>query len=472
MAEITSAGIQPDGLTGFVTRLEAAFKAALGDDLNVASETPQGQLIGELGIVLTEAEELAVHVANGLNINGIQGRQVTDWGTLLDLLKIAGERSTVTATLSGQPGTFVPAGSRARTSIAAVFATDAAATIAISGTVDVLMRAVEIGPIVASAGALTQIVDARAGWTGVTNTLAALPGRNVESDLEYRRRYGVEVAVNARDALEAVRARVRGAPGVIDALVRENTGSAILTVQGVAIDVGAILTVAEGGADADIAEAIAQTKPGGGPTSGNRSATWRHPEGFDVIVNFRRVDPVPIEVAITLAVTVDFPSDGLATMRRNLLDWFAGEWPVPGPGIFDQSGVGIGESIDLERFNTPLNAVPGHSLTTVTVTRKAGLLAGIAVTAGGTGYTSAPDVAVPGGSGATAIAVVANGAVVRVDITDRGDGTLTTAPGITFSGGGGTGAAATAAISAAALGTPNLDQRYTLDANDVALSLA
>lgn len=471
MAEITTSGIQAAGLTGMVTRLETAFRAALGQDLALASETPQGQLIGDIGEVFAEVEELATYVANGLSLHNAQKRQLDDWGTFVDLPKIDGEKSTVTATLTGTPGTIIPARSRARTAAGAVFLITATATIPASGTVDVLMRATENGPLVAAAGTLTQIVDARAGWTGVTNAQAARLGRLVESDAEYRRRYGKEVATHAVDDLEAIRARVRSEDGVTDALVRDNDTATAKIVQGLSIPPGNILVVAQGGADQDIARAIALTKPAGAPTVGTHTIPWLHPQGFSVDINFRRVDPIPIAVTAPLTALPGFPSNGLATMRQNLLQWFTGMWPLPGPGIFDQTGVGIGEYIDLERITTPLNAVPGHVLGRVVIRRKPGLVTGIAVTDGGRGYTSAPAVAIAGGSGATAVAIVRNGAVVRVDITDRGDGSLSAAPAISFTGGGGNGAAATGTISTANLGVPNLDQQYTLASEDISLSL-
>jgi hypothetical protein len=69
----------------------------------------------------------------------------------------------------------------------------------------------------------------------------------------------------------------------------------------------------------------------------------------------------------------------------------------------------------------------------------------INVSAGGTGYTSAPTVALTGGggTGATATAVVDGGAVIGVTITNPGTG-YTSTPTVTFTGGAGSGAAATA----------------------------
>ncbi|HLJ94553.1 MAG TPA: hypothetical protein VKU02_15300, partial [Gemmataceae bacterium] len=71
------------------------------------------------------------------------------------------------------------------------------------------------------------------------------------------------------------------------------------------------------------------------------------------------------------------------------------------------------------------------------------------VTAGGSGYTSAPIVGITGGGGTSATAtatLAASGGVYTINITNGGSG-YTSAPGVSFSGGGGSGATATATIS-------------------------
>ncbi len=73
----------------------------------------------------------------------------------------------------------------------------------------------------------------------------------------------------------------------------------------------------------------------------------------------------------------------------------------------------------------------------------------VAVTNGGTGYTSAPTVAFSGGagSGAAATAIIDTAGTVRfVVMTSFGTG-YTSAPTVSFSGGAGSGAAATATIN-------------------------
>jgi hypothetical protein len=77
-----------------------------------------------------------------------------------------------------------------------------------------------------------------------------------------------------------------------------------------------------------------------------------------------------------------------------------------------------------------------------------GSLASVAVTNGGSGYTSAPSVAITGGggSGATATAAVSGGKVTAVNFANSGSG-YTSSPAISFGGGGGSGAAAASAVA-------------------------
>ena len=71
----------------------------------------------------------------------------------------------------------------------------------------------------------------------------------------------------------------------------------------------------------------------------------------------------------------------------------------------------------------------------------------ITVSAGGTGYTSAPTVTFTGGggTGATATATVSGGVVTAVTVTGVGSG-YTSVPTIGFTGGAGSGATATASM--------------------------
>ena len=100
--------------------------------------------------------------------------------------------------------------------------------------------------------------------------------------------------MHARDALEAVRARVLEQDGVTDCYVRDNSTAASVTVQAIAIAARSLLVIAEGGASSDIAAAIAATKPAGTPTvrhgagAGSAPTRLQHPDPIPA----RRPDPL------------------------------------------------------------------------------------------------------------------------------------------------------------------------------------
>lgn len=89
----------------------------------------------------------------------------------------------------------------------------------------------------------------------------------------------------------------------------------------------------------------------------------------------------------------------------------------------------------------------------------------------GMGYTSAPTVSFTGGggTGAAGTAVIENGRVKSITITNGGSG-YTSAPTVAFSGGGGSGAAGTAVIDSGAVTGVNItnggnDRKLTVTDN-------
>ena len=91
MARVTPQGIEPTTLAGYVAALEARFRSALGEDLDLAPETPQGQLIGVLAVTLAEVDEALVAVANGASRDRALGVQLDDLGSLLGIPRLEGE---------------------------------------------------------------------------------------------------------------------------------------------------------------------------------------------------------------------------------------------------------------------------------------------------------------------------------------------------------------------------------------------
>ena len=124
------------------------------------------------------------------------------------------------------------------------------------------------------------------------------------------------------------------------------------------------MAVIEGGQPADIAEALQASKPlgigmVGSTTHALNGTTYR----------WNLCEKVELVITLQIRVQQGFPSDGVSRIKQNIVDWSIGEFET-GDGIFDTTGQAIGENISLERLRTPINAVHGHDIVTLTVKKK------------------------------------------------------------------------------------------------------
>ena len=363
MATITSAGIEPDSLQTWIDEVGQVFRNALGEDLSLDSATPQGQLIRQLALTGVKLDELAVHVAAGLNLYQGRGRQLTDYATLMGIPFRDGTRSTVTATLTGDQGTLIPAGARVRTTGGSLFRLDEQVIIPAAETITALFRADQVGAITAPANSLTSIVDAIPGWTGCTNAAAAEVGRAQEPDADWVLRYVSRVAIHGVGTHDAILARVLDVDGVSKARVLSNSNTSAQTVDSFSIAANSVAVIVVGGVTADIAEAIHAVLAPGMAMTGNVT----HSISPNTI-RFTRANRRNVEVRMRLTITEDFPPDGEDQIVENLLQYIERH--------------AIGEDLDLIRIQTTATDVLGHTVTEFTVQADGRLLG----TTGATDY--------------------------------------------------------------------------------------
>ena len=144
------------------------------------------------------------------------------------------------------------------------------------------------------------------------------------------------------------------------------------------------------------------------------------------------------------------PLTNTGTIEGNLLNGspsvFYGNPFVPGSGTFaGMTSILFPDVVDGISIKSSLAAV--QSIRSLNANNYNQYVTFITLTAGGSGYTSAPSVSFGGGggSGATATAFITNGAVIGFRMGSLGSG-YTSAPTVALSGGGGSGAAATAFV--------------------------
>ena len=253
--EVSSTGATAGSLEDNLGNLNDRQKAAFGEDLSLSPQTPQAQWSGINALALSEVGEAGVRSAlYGSSVDHAQGVYLDAFGSLLDIRRRVETKSRVTATLAGVAGTGIPAGSRARTEAGAEFETLEDVVLS-AGGVQVEMRAIDPGPVLAPSATLTRIVTVIGGWESVTNARDATPGVDRQSDDDYRASYTRRTAHSSIGPLSALEAAIDEALAGKQKVAENNT-SAAMAVQSWNIDAHSILVVSEEGSDGDIRRAV------------------------------------------------------------------------------------------------------------------------------------------------------------------------------------------------------------------------
>ena len=212
------------------------------------------------------------------------------------------------------------------------------------------------------AGQLNTLVTLISGWETITNPLDAVPGRASEPDSDFRRRYQLSTGRLANGPMDALEAAILET-GATAIRVEENSTIAQVTLQGFDLPAHSVTCIVRGGTDADVAAAIARAKSMGVVTYGGAGAGAVTIDG----INFRRTTETRVLITVELTSGPMFPANGIALVKQYLLEYVLGVWSG-GVGQFDTAGFQIGEPVNANRLQVPVNAVPGHMLTSMTVT--------------------------------------------------------------------------------------------------------
>jgi hypothetical protein len=322
---ITNSGLIVADTADTLTEVQNEFKNAFGQDLVVTADTPQGVLITAETLARDNVIKNNAALANQINPNLAGGIFLDAILALTGSARDPAERSTVTATLAGVPGTVVPAGVRAATADGDEFETVSTVIIEPTGTVDAEFQSVEFGPVPASASALNTIVDGVLGWETVTNAEAAVLGREEQSDQAARLYRKNTLALQGQSLPEAITSGLYATEGVRSLTFRENTTSAPATIDGILLASHSIYVCVDGGTDADVAATILEKKSGGGGYNGSVTVNVVEPSsGQTYPVTFDRPTEVNIQARVTIKASSSIV-DPVAAVKEAVLAFAAGE---------------------------------------------------------------------------------------------------------------------------------------------------
>lgn len=300
---VVSTGVIVPDTSTLRDEVVAEWRSAFGQDLAVTSETPQGVII----TMEVEARDAMVRnnaeVANQINPDLAGGVWLDALWALTGGSRRGASRSRLIGVeFRGTALTLIPAGSIATVQgSGAQFYTVANILLDGAGFATGTMESVNTGPIAAPIGQLVEVASSVLGWEQVINPNAAELGRVVESDVSSRRRRRQTLALQSVSMVEAIVSRLYDVDGVRSLSFRENITDAPIVIDGVTLVPHSVYACIDGGADADVASALLETKSGGCAWNGLVSLNLVEPASGQIYeVKFDR----PIERTFLARVTV------------------------------------------------------------------------------------------------------------------------------------------------------------------------
>jgi uncharacterized phage protein gp47/JayE len=332
----TSGTIVPDTTT-VLTEIENEYKTAFNNQsLVVTPDTPQGALITAETAGRTSLIQNNANLANQINPEISGGIFLDAIAALTKLTRTIATATTVTATLTGQSGTLITAGSVAKSGNNS-FELVSNATIAASGTVNATFQSLTLGAIPCPANTLTQIQTSVLGWETVTNTQAGTLGKDTESDSVFRRVRKESLANQGVAIPFAIKSNLRLVSGVNSLSFLENYNSTSGTIMGILMKPNSIFTCIDGGSDSDIAYALYDSKTIGANYNGNTSVTINPIDiNAPYTATFQRPTLISIYINITVKVT-GTSSNTIDTVRTAILNY--------ANGLTGESGFSVGNDV-------------------------------------------------------------------------------------------------------------------------------
>ncbi len=348
--------VVPDTST-IISDIEEEYKTAFNDQSLVTTpDTPQGALIATETIARTSIVTNNAKLANQINPELASGIFLDAIGALTNTSRTNSTKTTVTATISGQSGTIVNAGSQAKSGNN-IFEVVNNTTIPVSGTIDTEFRALEFGAIVVAAGTLTQIETEVLGWETVTNVNAGITGLERESDLVFRR-FRKETLSNQGVALPfSIRSNVRLVEGVRSLSFLENTSANTVVIETITLLPHSIFICIDGGSDEDIAFALYNAKTLGCNYNGDTAITINPPDSdAPYIATIQRPELIDIYIRITAKV-ISTGQNAVTTIKEAILNY--------ANGLTEDSGFSVGNDVSSFELSASTSVQTGFFVTSV-----------------------------------------------------------------------------------------------------------
>lgn len=333
----TDKGFLPKPFDVIAQEIKDDWQNAIQPKLSFAPFSVADQIVSVFAAQVRSLWELEAAGWTNLNPDSASGRALKILCSYTGTIPLEPKASTVKAEVELAPNARLP-----KDSIASVngnprarFRTlhDVENKTSATATLSVNMEATELGAIDAPINKLTVIETPVAGWLGIRNPRAAVPGRALESDSHLRERRVKELRAPGFCNYEALRSKLLSLPGVRAVLIFNDDSAHNYEV------------VVLGGNDQEIAQVIWENRPPGIPTRGSESATVLCSQRNKHVLRFSRPEVIPFSLDTELVTKAPLATEEIEALKQSLVD-------------FANKNVSLGDQVVPSRFYAPIFRVP------------------------------------------------------------------------------------------------------------------
>lgn len=287
--------------TGTVSGLKTIY----GSDINVASNSPDGQLVNIFALSKQDILDLIVQDYNSKDPDQAVGTALDAVSQLCGIQRKGGTYTQVNVAITAN-ATVTLYGLNATSVTPFTVADSAGNQFALinsqtfnSGTTNAAFQASQIGYLDVLVNSITVPVSIMPGVVSFTNlAVPTVYGTDQETDAALRIRRQRSVSIPAQGFLGSLNGALWNISGLVEAVVYENTTN---TTDGKGVTPHSIWVIVDGGADADIAETIYRYRNAGCGMVGNQTVNVAQADGTTFGIQFDRAvtQPVYIQLSIT-----------------------------------------------------------------------------------------------------------------------------------------------------------------------------
>ena len=309
---INENGLLIDEFSTIYNRLADKFKLIYGQDINLESNSPDGQLLGIITNEIYDLQTLILHIYNSFDPDLAQGVELNKLLKLIAQTRRASTKSIVDITIVANANVTLPAAYTIIDENKNEWVINAETTL-IAGTNIVSFNAVNFGAIEASANTINDVVTVFPEITSVNNPLPAEIGRDEESDVLLRKRRNNLLSVNSNSTIAGIYSKLFLLDTVTDAVIYENATDTYDDTKD--LTAHTLWVIVDGGAVDEIAKTIATDKTIGtdlkGTVTEDYIETFLKADGttrqYTHTVKFDRPSEIPLY--INLIVSKRLPTD-------------------------------------------------------------------------------------------------------------------------------------------------------------------